>query len=341
MRRTLLLALLFSCAPAHETEEPLVRVWLRSLGDGPFEIAGKGGIAVDGAAPVPGPVKPGREARFAAPGGVVTVNGHAYSGELEWRDKKLLNRVPMENYVLGVLRGELPLPDVPAAAAAAQAIAVRSYTLFYLAKGRRDFDVDDTTLYQRYVGLAYAPDDAHLREGVQSTRGLVLELGGKPLKAYYHSTCGGHTADVATGLNREKPIPLVGVACDHCRASKYYRWEAVLPADAVLKAAGVRGPLSSFEVTARGPGGRALRVRINDREMHAAEFRSLVGPSVLRSTNILSARLVPSGVLVEGGGWGHGVGLCQMGAIGLAKEGKSGREIAAYYYPVATLRRAW
>lgn len=349
MRRAVLLGLLAGTAchsPEAARGEPTVRVWLRSLGDGPFEVTGEGGVSVDGAPPVPGPVRlGGRDARLAAPKGVLRVDGKAYSGEVVWRDGKCVNVVPMENYVLGVLRGELALREVPPEAAGALAIAVRSYTMHYLAEKRPLFDLDDTTLYQRYLGLAYARRDEELRRGVQSTRGLALELSGKPLKAYYHSTCGGHTTDVATGLNREKPIPLVPVACDHCRAGKHYRWTAQLPADAVLKAAGLTGTLRSVEIVERGPGDRARTMRITSSagaaEIHASDLRTRVGGMLLRSTRLLSLRCDAEGVRVEGAGWGHGVGLCQMGSIGLAKEGRTAREIVAYYYPGATLAQAY
>jgi stage II sporulation protein D len=349
MRRPLLLALLAAGAchsPEAARAEPVVRVWLRSLGDGPFDVTGEGGVSVDGAAPVTGPVRLGApDARLSAPGGVLRISGKAYSGEIRWTGGKAVNHVAMENYVLGVLRGEIALREVPPEAAAALAVAVRSYALHYLAERRPVFDLDDTTLYQRYLGLAHARQDAALRRGVQSTRGLALELAGRPLKAYFHSTCGGHTTDVATGLNRERPIALVPVACDHCRDGKHYRWTAQIPADAVLKAAALNGTLQSVEILDRGPGDRARNLRITSsagsRELHASDLRTLVGGMLLRSTRLYSLRCDAAGVHVEGGGWGHGVGLCQMGAIGLAKAGKKGREIVAYYYPNARLVQAY
>jgi stage II sporulation protein D len=335
-----------ACHSPEVRGEPTVRVWLRSLGDGPFDVTGEGGVSVDGAAAVAGPVRLGaRDVRLSAPGAVLRISGKAYSGEIRWSGGRAVNHVALENYVLGVLRGEIALREVPPEAAAALAIAVRSYALHYMAEGRPDFDLDDTTLYQRYLGLARANRDAELRKGVLSTRGLVLELSGKPLKAYFHSTCGGHTTDVATGLNREKPIPIAPVACDHCREGKHYRWTAQIPAEALLKAAALGGTLRSFEILDRGPGDRARNVRVTSskgsREMHASELRALLGGMLLRSTRLFSVACDAQGLRVQGGGWGHGVGLCQMGAIGLAKQGRTGREIVAYYYPGATLTRAY
>ena len=345
--------------------EPTVRVYLRSLD--PWTettLAGKGGLRVKSAAgdvARPHPValarsgekglridgaEPVTAATFAPMEGSFTLAGkHGFSGTLEWRDGKLVNHVTMENYVLGVLRGELPVRGVAPDAAGAQAIAVRSYTLHYLARNERDFDLDDTTLFQRYVGLRPAPEDDHLRAGVRATTGLYLAYDGVPLKAYYHSTCGGHTTDAPTGLNRDGLRPMKGVHCEFCRDTRYWRWEATLKDDEVVKAAALTGRLRSVEVVERGPGERASRVRVTtdagERAMHANDFRLAVGPSALRSTNILGIERAADGITVRGGGWGHGVGLCQLGAMGMAKRGHAAEAIAGYYYPGALVKRAY
>jgi stage II sporulation protein D len=361
IRSALLLGLLGACAQAPEPavtiygvidgNEPVVRVYLRSLGTWEtLAVEGKGGLRVTEAG-----------ARFSTADpvllrntqskitlepleGVFFVADQTYSGRLVWEGGYLVNEVTLENYILGVLRGELPLKDVPVEAAAAQAIAARSYTLHYLARDRPHYDVDDTTLFQRYVGLKYAPDDGNLRAGVRATTGLYLDHEGRPLKAYYHSTCGGHTTDVPTGLGREPLAPMRGVKCDYCRASKYWRWSTDLTDAEILRAADLKGSLRALRVTETGPGERAKQVAVTtegNRFVQAGEFRLALGASKLRSTRILKLVRVEGGYHVEGAGWGHGVGLCQMGALGLAREGKSGKEIAAHYYPGATLRRAY
>ena len=362
IRPAAFLVLLAACAQAPESavtiygaidgHEPVVRVYLRSLGSWQtLEVSGKGGLRVIEAGAGSSTAEPVQLRRAQAKTilepleGIVFLGDHTYSGRLVWEGGYLVNEVSLENYILGVLRGELPLAEVPEAAAAAQAIAARSYTLHYLAQDRPDYDVDDTTLFQRYVGLKYAPDDAHLRAGVRSTAGLFLDYRGRPVKAYYHSTCGGHTADVPTGLDREPVEPMRGVACDYCRASKYWRWSTVVDDGAILRAAAVSGPLEGIEVVERGPGDRAVKLKVTgaagSRSVHANRLRLAVGASRIRSTNLHSIEHTEKGVVFHGGGWGHGVGLCQMGAIGLAREGKSASEIAAHYYPGTTLRRAY
>jgi stage II sporulation protein D len=356
-----------SCVPPTERPvvdarprvEPDVRVFLRSLGEWKkLTVEGKGDLYVitegakvrkesvvvvrtAGGCRVEGVTGDLNRIVLRARHGILTVGKKSYSGDLVFQDGKILNVVHMENYVLGVLRGELPLKNVPEAAAQAQAIAVRSYTLHYIDRKDPLFDVDDTTLFQVYVGLKYAPDDANLKKGVQATRGRVLMWKGKPVQAFYHSTCGGHTTDVPTGLNRDAIGCMPGVPCEYCNASKYYRWKATTTETAVLKACQLEGRLQAVRVTEKGPGGRANEVEIlttlGKRRMRASTFRLQVGPSKIRSTKWTVTEGSPDGLVLSGAGWGHGVGLCQMGAIGRALKGQGGGQIARTYYPGAKI----
>jgi len=349
-----LLVLLAGCGASVDPEprsevvagQPLharfVRVHLRSLGDWQqVVITGKAGLKVDDEQMKRFVLRrdEARTLTITDDAGIVLVDGRAYSGDLFWRHRLLINNVALENYVLGVLRGELGLKQVPVEAAAAQAIAVRSYTLHYVKQHQKKFDVDDTTRFQVYAGLRYAPDDDNLRQGVNDTAATYLEFGGEPLKAYYHSTCGGHTTDARTGLNRKEPWPTAGVVCDGCQATRYYRWTARIEAGRVLDAAGANEPLTSVSILETGAGERAKTVEVNGQRMSASEFRMRLGAGRLRSTRIEEIRRVGAYVVFVGGGWGHGVGLCQFGAIGYAKQGWSARRIVAHYYPGAELVR--
>ncbi len=371
----LLSLLLLGCAPAPLMEiqrplldrEPMVRVLLKAASaKASVRVTASDGIEVDTGAtrfrtqsPVGLSLREGlldvagngaRAARVVLRplGSPLNVEGRAYAGEL-WIDAaatvRVVNHVPLELYTLGVLRGELPLPRIPPAAAGAQAIAVRSYALHYLAQRGAASDLDDTTTFQVYAGLQAAPDDANLQAGIVATRALYLAFDGKPLKAYFHSTCGGHTTDPKTAMNRDLLAPLRGVPCDSCRASRYWRWEATIPDAAILKAAGMSAPLRGFAVGDRAQGGRAstfvVTAKEGTRTFHAGEFRIRLGASFLRSTLLFSVERVGEGWGISGGGWGHGVGLCQLGAIGRATQGRSATEIVRAYYPGATVERAY
>jgi stage II sporulation protein D len=138
---------------------------------------------------------------------------------------------------------------------------------------------------------------------------------------------------------------MLGVACDHCSQSKYYRWEATLSGEEIRKATGLTGGPVELAITEEGRGGRARSLQIvgggATKTVNAAEFRLKVGPSNLRSTRILEIRRIEGGFSIKGAGWGHGVGLCQMGAVGQGQQGVSGEQIAGYYYPGAAIRRAY
>jgi len=334
--------------------EPNVRVELKSIGAwDKIALQAKGGFTVteaSGAArkaesitltrnPDASPV------RYKPSEGVFTLGKRTYSGTLVVEEGRLVNHVPLENYVLGVLRGELPLPKVPKDAAAAQAIAVRSYTLHYLLQDSPVRDVNDTTMYQVYAGLRYAPADAALRAGVNETRGRYLVWKNAPVKAYYHSTCGGSTTDVPTGLNRESVGCMTGVECDYCTISKYYKWELTLPAEFIRSKLGMKGGVQKFDVTKRGPGNRAAEVQIvtegGKQDVHGGELRLRLGGSRVRSTRWSTVTLDGTNLILKGNGWGHGVGLCQMGAIGRARSGMKGDAIVLTYYAGAKIERAY
>ena len=105
------------------------------------------------------------------------------------------------------------------------------------------------------------------------------------------------------------------------------------------------GRLSSLEVTVPGAGGRAREVNVitsgGEQPMHANAFRIRVGPSKIRSTRWLEIDASPRGLALKGAGWGHGVGMCQMGAIGRAQAGQKGETIVLAYYRGAELRTAY
>ena len=149
----------------------------------------------------------------------------------------------------------------------------------------------------------------------------------------------GRTEDAGSVWGKDIPY-LRAQFCDDCSDSPVYRWEyrmSEAEGRRVAKALGVPpGKDLRIAVTGRTPTGRASRVRISSggvsRELQAAEFRKAAGYAKVRS---LKMEIVP--VAGEwrftGEGWGHGVGMCQFGANGMARRGAGFREILARYYP--------
>ncbi|GAB4242042.1 MAG: hypothetical protein OHK0028_20650 [Deltaproteobacteria bacterium] len=245
--------------------------------------------------------------------------------------------VPLETYVAAVVSREAG-PRFHAEALAALAVAVRTYASGAAAKPRDpEYDLAGTVEDQVFEGVdGVAPV---FREAAERTRGMTVRYRGEIAQAVFHSTCGGRTESALSAWGRDVPY-LRAQPCDDCSGSPAYRWEYRMPAAEgrrVAQALGVApGRDLRFLVTARTPTGRADRVRISSggvsREMRAAEFRKAAGYAKVRS---LKMEVLPAaaGWRFTGEGYGHGVGMCQFGADGMARRGAGYRAILARYYP--------
>jgi stage II sporulation protein D len=245
--------------------------------------------------------------------------------------------VPLEAYVAAVLSRETPQRFHPEALAA-MAVAVRTYAVGASAKPRDPaYDVVGGVEDQVFDGTDGVA--AVFRDAAERTRGMVVMYRGEIARTVYHSTCGGRTEDAGSVWGKDIPY-LRSRFCDDCADSPVYRWEyRMSEAEGLRVAKALRIPPGAdlrIAVTGRTPTGRASRVRISDgrssREVQAAEFRRAAGYANVRS---LKLEIVPvaGGWRVTGEGWGHGVGMCQFGANGMARRGAGLREILERYYP--------
>ncbi|MDP2658104.1 MAG: SpoIID/LytB domain-containing protein [Candidatus Deferrimicrobium sp.] len=245
--------------------------------------------------------------------------------------------VPIEAYVAAVVSREAT-PRFHPEALAALAVAARTYAAGAAAKPRDpEYDVVGSVEDQVFEGMDGVA--AVFREAADRTRGVVVRYRGELALTVYHSTCGGRTEDAGSAWGKDVPY-LRAQLCDDCADSPVYRWGYRMSGAEgrrVAKALGVPpGKDLRIAVAGRTPTGRASRVRISSsgvsRELQAAEFRKAAGYAKVRS---LKMEIVP--VAGEwrftGEGWGHGVGLCQYGADGMARRGAGFREILARYYP--------
>jgi stage II sporulation protein D len=283
----------------------------------------------------------------------------AYAGELSVSvggdgALALVNRAPLDDYLAGVLAGEL-FPDAPPEALRALAILARSFALSHL-----DGLTDDPGLHQAYRGAPTAAVAPLLRGIVAATAGLRLVAGGGgPLPGYwYHSTCGGHSADASFVFGVAATTAYAGVPCTRCTESKYYRWEIEIPEADMRRALRFGSPVAELGVGSRSLDGRVLAFRATAvggtvRYVNALQVRVALGVNKMRSTLVTAIRPVegsgeasdgkarpPKAFVLEGRGWGHGVGLCQIGACALAKEGRSAEQILSFYYPATRVVRS-
>jgi stage II sporulation protein D len=262
---------------------------------------------------------------------------------------RLCVAIDMEKYVASVVNSEIPA-SFPREAQRVQAIIARTYALASAPQRSAGEPIrlaDVGAIDQEFAGLApVAQHRVVADDAARSTAGMVLFEHGSPLAAYYCSSCGGATCPAAPVFGVPATPALAGVTCPWCReGNKYHDWRATIPGAKVAEAAGLAGPLAGFTVAETTLAGRALSFDVRAggrvRRIPAAEFRLKVGPSLLRSALVEFAAVEGADLVVRGHGWGHGVGLCQMGARTLAERGVDAEGIVRTYYPGAEVRRLW
>ena len=254
----------------------------------------------------------------------------------------VVNHIDIEEYLYGVLYHEVS-HLWPIEVLKAQAIAARTYAMYQkLVTKNKFFDLTSDVYSQMYGGRT--SETRSTRKAVNSTKGLVLMYDGKVFPSYYHATCGGRTSDVTTIWNINVPT-LKARWCDYCKMSPHYSWKKEFRFDQMkdkLSASGYDIDIVSVKVIERDNSGRVLDVLLEGKnsDMHLSgnKFRLAIGPNELRSTNF-EVRHRGRYITFIGKGWGHGIGMCQWGAFGMARERFKAHQILEYYYPGADLVR--
>lgn len=329
---------------------------LRALAGSAFALRGGADIRTQLTAGADGIAVRGRStgARILAvePDSHFALDGRVYDGRLlvHLVDSKLVlvNELDMETYIAGVIGNEVG-PNARAATYRAQAVAARTYAWKRVQEQARDvrFQVYDSAASQVYKGrsvpAAYKIRYADMVRHTAATRGVIVTYDGRPFRTYYASTCGGHTTNPETsGLDPGKARePLRGVACAHCSTSKYFTWtkrltDAELMAGLKRRKRAVKAPVHAIKITKRGRGEWVAEAAIQfgaAKAVHVLPGHELRSSMGLRSHRVESITRVPGGWVVKGRGWGHGVGMCQWGAIEMGRKGASEMEILRYYYP--------
>jgi stage II sporulation protein D len=246
----------------------------------------------------------------------------------------VVEELPLDDYVAGVLSGEMPR-SFPAEAQKAQAVAARTYALVKKIEAEasgKGWHLSANVLSQVYAGAA--PNPA-ARAAADATRGEVLVLGNEPVEAFFHAACGGKTEAGLEALGRDLPY-LESVKCGRCNEAPGARWHLSLGGVELARATGLAGKVTAVRVVERTASGRVARVELTSGgrvvALGAADLRQRVGYGKLPSLAFEVTERKGT-FTFEGRGQGHGAGLCQWGAAGFAKEGRSYREILAHYYP--------
>lgn len=332
--------------------------------------------------------------------GLITLNDRRYRGTGEVRFNSqgtlaLVNELPLEQYLYGVVPRELPPnPYGLLEAQKSQAVAARTYAMAGLGKRKADgYDLLPTTSDQVYGG--YEDEQTVSNEAVDGTRGVVLKYDGKLIDAVFSSTTGGYTANNEEVWNTA-PVPYLrgvpdaqrGEALEHVPSlevfkrhanptnlrnaeegdfeadwSKYHRWTVDWTQEELQAILGAwfnteLGTIHALNIPERGPSGRALTLEVvadagtfyvyKDTIRTALKYVKADGSyASLFSTLVFLEPVVDpktkevTGFKGYGGGWGHGVGLSQTGAAGMAEKKATYDEILTHYYQGAVLEQAY
>jgi stage II sporulation protein D len=283
--------------------------------------------------------------QISSESGFLVFNDRAYRGTLEVsrveKNVTVINEVPVESYLLSVVPSEIPA-GWEEDALKAQAVAARTYAYHQMARKKGNYHVSAGTTSQVYKGIS--SEDRRTTRAVSKTRGMIMTFDGKPILALFHSTCGGKTADDSDVWNGGDIFYLKSVKCDYCIGSEHYQWKERIPIRDIetyvrRKYRDIQG-IESLSFDKRND--RIVQVRIRHSRgtltIPGNTFRLLFPPKTLRSL-YFDARGAGDSIIFEGRGWGHGVGMCQWGARGLALKGSTWQEILKFYYKGINLER--
>ena len=249
-----------------------------------------------------------------------------------------IETIPLEEYIVGVLAGEMPI-SFEMEALKAQAVASRSYALKRMEYNKNnDYDVVDSIMNQVYLDNDYLKSAWNndylkninkLRRAVNETLDEYLEYDGKVVDALFFSTSNGYTED---SLN------IFDFNCEYLKSVES-PWDQFVSSAFLTKK---NIPLTEFyqklslpynknlniEITKRSNTNRILLLKINNTSFKGTEVYNKLS---LRSTDF-TIELKGSYVTITTKGYGHGVGMSQYGALGMAKKGYKYDEILKYYY---------
>jgi stage II sporulation protein D len=326
----------------------------------------------------PGAVAALEEELWLVPQGATTfeVGGTRYAGRIRvtahGRWMLAVNVLPLETYLEGVVPHEIGNPGPDAyAAVQAQAITARTYALTRIeANAAEPFDVYAGVRDQVYRGREGGNRLA--TDAIRATSGTVLTYQDALARTYYSATCGGHTSDIRRVWPRRESAPYLYGRRDRdskgtfCEWVHNFRWRydftgrqlgeilrATIPDELGTPQSRV-GHLKDLRVVERSPSGRVRILEIvttgGSFRVQGDRIRWVLKPlpdagRILPST-LFDVELVREGdrvgsVGIIGGGNGHGVGMCQNGAIGMARRGYSHRMILDHYYPGTVLEKRY
>lgn len=275
----------------------------------------------------------------------ISVNGRMYRGNIILRRQgknniAVINELGLEEYICGVVPMEVG-PDWPHESLKAQSVVARTFALKNLNRHlKEEYNLCSRTHCQVYGGSSC--ETAQTNKAVYETANEVIAYGGEMINSYYHASCAGYTEDVNSAWNiseNNNPEYLSGVKCKFCEDYRWYNWEYKILFDTIvsrLRGAGYSsGKIEKIKAAGHTSGGRVKQVLIKhskgELRIPSGKFRTAIGSDKIRSTNFV-VKYKNRVAYFNGHGWGHGVGMCQWGAKGMAESGRDYKEILEHYY---------
>ena len=277
---------------------------------------------------------------------------HKYRGSLEFRVHRegmtVINQLPLEQYLYGVVACEMP-SGWPDEALKAQAISARSYAMAQINAGTYSgygFDVLSNQQSQVYNGID--AENPRICALVDGTRGQVLISRGSVITAFFHSSSGGYTENSEdVWQNHLEYIKAKPDPAD--MNDTHYNWKKSMDHNQLVTQLNLKGydisqvcdieelertstgaRVKKIAIDARDAAGRAVIIEISNADAVRSAFGLDSSLFVMEKEKDQQGFI--SNVEFIGSGWGHGVGMSQYGALGMAKEGYNYQDILKYYY---------
>lgn len=290
---------------------------------------------------------------------------------------RLINIVPLETYLRGVVPNELVNNLTPDEfqACMSQAIAARNYAFYKLAdKDSADFDVYSDTRDQVYSGVEKYKQIAD--SAIKLTSGIIVEYDGQPARCFFHSVCGGHTESVQNIWQAQPALPYLQGVSDidsatgdpYCIYSPNFFWtktfssyqldeifrENLAIANPTYADEILRSNVSELQILDRFNSSRidSLKIKTEDGNVYYVRgdrtryfFKNsngtLLRSSFFKITISRDNKGKIANIILNGQGTGHGVGMCQWGTIGMSRLGFNYIQILKHYYPGTEVKKIY
>lgn len=256
--------------------------------------------------------------------------------------KEQIDTLPFEEYLVGVVAAEMPA-DFNIEALKAQAVTARTYTVYLLMNDNKigvpeGADLTDTENHQVYKsedelkelwGAKYQSNIEKIKQAVAATQGQILTYEGDPIYAAFFSTSNGYTENAEDYWSKEEPY-LKSVQSPWDVDTPQFKGQKIISVNEFQSKLGVKlsNNNSIGTIIEKTEGNRVGKVNINGKILTGKNIREKLE---LKSTDFTWERK-GNNIVINTRGYGHGVGMSQYGANGMASEGKSYEEIVQHYY---------